>query len=192
MQSLAKAQGEEEYFDKTRATDEKQFRLMVKAATRAKEASAKERKKLKWSFHTFREEFIAVNGKKVADIDKMMWEGEFNEWCATAAGGYLSRQEATEWWEELKGNKKVARDQRGPRQRMRLAVPVSTEIQKYRDLQHTRGVGRESKLGKKMTEKQWDTKIQQLVSSLTCNEHVCVMLCSCSVRIAQIPSHWSS
>ena len=86
----AKTQGQSEYVASIKQSDEKQYRLMVKACGRQKAQAQKEHMKLKFSINVFRQQYKSIMGRRYQEISQMMWEGAFLLFCQSAEGGYLS------------------------------------------------------------------------------------------------------
>ena len=167
LMQRARTQGQSAYLKDLKENDEKQFRVMVKACARQKQRAFKEHSKLKFSLSEFREQYATVMGKRYQDICEMLWEGAYLKWCQSAEGGYLTEVEAREGWNALLSNPKVARDNKGPRGRQRLLVPLRTEVVSYTGVKKPKMIDRVAKLSKNMTDAQVHDKMAVLVPCAT-------------------------
>ena len=84
-----------------------------------------------------------------------------------------TQAEAREQWKALESNPRTPRDQRGPRGRQRLLVPIKTEVVGYRGVEQEKAFAQEAKLGKKLTDAQVDAKMALLVQQGLA-QHPCI------------------
>ena len=164
LHQAAVTQGQSAYLEAVKK-DPRQYRALLKAFQKEKLFAVSQRRKVKFHLTTFKVEYKTTHGKKHLEISRLMWEQEYLEWATkTAAGGYLSEIEATDHWAAMLKDPLVARDDQGPRGRIRLLVVMGSEVHSYSDMAASKALAKEARLGKNLTNKQLQDKMALLVS----------------------------
>ena len=151
---LSDSQKCRDVLDDMETNDEKQFDSLVKTLSKARDQAKKTRSKMKLSIRAFRESYKSESGLRKQNIGEFMWIGEYIEFCKTVKMGSLSAEEGRLKWEKMVDDKKVQRDNEGPRGMLRLAIQVSKQIIDYEDIARVRELEQSARVNKNASKEQ--------------------------------------
>ena len=162
MRRIAASQGSSQWLRELESKDAEGFATLVEEYTKQREERCGKRCRTNFSFASYKEAYIASAGTRTEAVGEMMWRGEFIEFAKGPKMGYLTEQEASLRWDELLQNKKLKRDDDGPRGNVRLWVKTKDQVIGYLDASKQRRLEQEERISKKATEEQLKKKLGQV------------------------------
>ena len=145
----------------------------VKQFVKEREKASALGERLKFSIVEFVVSIKKSEGQRVEEKGRMMWKTWYLEWAQSTKGGGLSEGEAKDQGREMEADSSVIRDQRGPRNHLRLCVPRYTDIMDYDNLARSRELSKGEKLSQKQLqdEKVMSGRLQLLGSGGSSLDH---------------------
>ena len=151
------------WLNKTSTADPQLLAEVEKRYVAARAIAGKEGKKLVFNAKVIIEEVKATTGKRFEREAPMMWEGQYKEWAGSAAGGFLTPDEAQAQWDAWDKNEFHCRDWDGPRGYMQLAVTgYAKRVVEFDEVAKSKSYKGEQKLGKNLTEEQLARKVSTI------------------------------
>ena len=160
LKRIAETQKCTKQLSKIEEQDPKQHAALLKAFTKERESCKKSGEKIKFSIVGFKISYQSREGVRGEAEGEMMWEGEYKEFGKTAKAGFLSEAGADANWKGWLNDKTVARDNKGPRNYLRLFVKVRDKVIDFEEMAKQKSLDKEEKLGKNVNEAVPDNRMK--------------------------------
>lgn len=160
LRRIAETQKRAKQLSKMEEQDPKQHAALLKAFTKERESAKKSGDKIKFSIMGFKISYQSRKGVRGEAEGEMMWEGEYKEFAKAAKPGFLSEAEADANWTGWLNDKTVARDNKGPRNYLRLFVKVRDKVTEFEEMAKQKSLDKEEKLGKNASEAVLDNRMK--------------------------------
>ena len=171
LKRIAETQKCAKQLSKIEEQDPKQHAALLKAFTKERESCKKSGEKIKFSIMGFKISYQSREGVRGEAEGEMMWEGEYKEFAKTAKAGFLSEAEADANWKAWLNDKTVARDNKGPRNYLRLFVKVRDKVIDFEEMARQKSLDKEEKLGKNVSEAVLDNRMKFVYGQRGTEQH---------------------
>lgn len=158
LQNVAKRTGETEWL---KNLDETQVDALMVAYNKDKAAALKDRAKFQFNLALYKETTVHQQGVRKERRRRMMTEEAYYKFAKSVKGGSLSTSQAERKWQEYKEDPSTVTEGEGDA--MKMSIPVSIDLIDYDDVGESREVERQARLNAKMSQKELDAKVNNMV-----------------------------